>query len=217
MSEKFAEQEVDEELTSYLEKQIPKKTRTFSEAFQEEETVEEDPEDTQPCTKETRDAIYNLWSQTWDEKGEKLLPLVQKIQGMSESQAKAYLQCLKAVHSRSVHKHLSDRILYILSHVVCHPLDIQTPIAIQEDEYLKTGVSLLCSDFLSYIGRMGSILLLFAYAGASRYTHRSTPSSAREIVKGCHHPTHTSHTPLPSNGMFPGSDGENNINDKVND
>lgn len=217
MTDTLSEEEVDEELTSYLQKPIEKKKRTFSETFQEEETEEEDPEETQPCTKETRDNIYNLWSQAWDENGEKLLPLVQKVSAMSESQAKAYLQCLKAIHSRSMHKHLSEKILYFLANLICHPLDITTPIAIQEDEYLKTGTSLWVSDLLSLVGKVGTILLLFAYGGLSRYSYRETPFEKNKRINTTEEKKCFAQTPIPTNGVCESGNGENNVNDKIND
>jgi hypothetical protein len=204
----LSEEEVDANLTSYLQKPVQKKKRTFDEVHEETEINEEDEEGAQPCSKKTKDDIYNLWTHSWHEEGEKLLPLVQKLSAMTESEAKAYLACLKAVSSRSAHKHLTDRLLMYMSNFSCHPNDVITPIHMQEDEYLKTGASMLVSDFLGYLGRIGFVALLFAYAGTSRYFHRQEAHRKRTklSIAGEAGPTTEA---LQVDGVRPGGDGEN--------
>jgi len=214
----YEEQDVDEELTSYLEKDVEKKKRTFKQAFEEKEEESEDEEQTKLCTKETREQIYALWSQACEEKGKELLPLVQKLSTMSESEAKAYLSCLKAVHSKSVHSHITSRILEFVSYTACHPHDVVTPLAMQQDEYLSSGISLLVGDFLSTIGRLGIIALLFVYAGSSRYTYgekKKGPLTNKErgIVPTSGAPEET----LSIDGMRESRNGENDTHGKVND
>ena len=210
----FDEEEVDEELIDHLKEPIPKKKRTYTETFEEKEDEEtEDDEQTIPCSKQTREEIYNLWSQKWDQDGEKLLPIVQKLSTMSEAEAKAYLACLKAMHGRSVHKHLTSRVLSVISHMVCHPHDVTTPLAMQEDEYLITGVSLCVSDVLAALGKLGLLLLLFLYASSSRFTHQERKKPTDNTGKAIS----ITPEPISSHGVLQSRDGENNVNDKVND
>lgn len=204
------EEEVDEELTQNLKKPIEKKKRTYTELHEEDTVSEEDEEDEQPVTKKTKEQIYHIWSQAWEEKGAELLPIVQKLSTMSESEAKAYLAVLQAVHSKNVHKHITDKILYFISNIVCHPKDALTPLAMQEDEYLKSGTSLMVSDFLTWLGRMGYLALVFAYGGTSRYLYQdarpkqvTSPGAATETVQ--------------TDGVRPVGDGENNANDQAHD
>jgi hypothetical protein len=205
----YNEEEVDPELTTYLKEPIEKKKRTFKEAF-EEETVDEEENDARdaPCSKKTRDEVYRLWAQKFDEEGAKLLPIVQKLETMSEAQAQAYLQCLRAVHSRSMHKNLTDKILWAASYVVCHPNDVTTPLAMQEDEYLSSGVSLIVSDVLAALGKLGFIMAVFLYAGSSRYLHKEPLKQSTPLTK-----TNPTREAIPPNGLLPSSDGQNNIND----
>lgn len=210
----LSEEEVDEGLTNYLQKPVQKKKRTFSEVHEENE-VEEDENEQQPCTKKTKEDIYNLWSHSWHEEGEKLLPLVQKLSTMNEAEALAYLACLKAVSSRSAHKHLTNRLLIFVSNFSCHPNDILTPAHMQQDEYLKTGASMLVSDFLNYLGRIGFAALLFAYAGTSRYYHRKEQPRKRDNLIIAEEAGPTTEA-LPTNGVRPGGDGQNNVNGEIN-
>jgi hypothetical protein len=213
-NEEYEEEEVDQELTDYLDDPIQKKKRTFKEAFEEKEVSETEEDETQqiPCKKKTRDEIYNLWAQKWDKDGKDLLPIVQKLSTMSESEAQAYLACLKAMHSRSVHQHLSSKMLTIVSHIVCHPNDITTPLAMQEDEYLVTGVSLFVNDVLTALGKFGLLILIFLYASASRITHKEERTKKRVVEVD-----NTTGEAIPSNGMREGRDGEDNTHDKIND
>jgi len=206
----LSEESVDENLTDYLKKPVEKKKRTFSE-IHEEDTVSENEEETQPATKKTKDEIYHLWTQAWHEEGEKLLQLVQKLGGMSEQEAKAYLACLKAVSSRHAHKNLTEKLLLFASNIICHPNDITTPLAMQEDDYLKTGAALLVSDVLAFLGRLGFVALLFAYGGTSRYYHKQTRE--KQITPA---PRATADT-VQNDGVRQGSNGENNANDQAND
>jgi hypothetical protein len=203
----FDEEEVDPELTSYLKEPIEKRKRTFKEAFEEEvvENEEEENESEIPCTKETKEAVYRLWAQKFDEEGAKLLPVVQKLESMSEAQAKAYLACLKAVHSRSLHKTITDRILQAGSHLLCHPNDIVTPLAMQQDEYLMNGMSLIMNDILGALGKAGFLLAVVLYAGSSRLLHQEF----KKITTKTNTPTET----LPANGVLESSNGKNNAND----
>lgn len=212
MSEAFEEESVDEELLENLQKPIKTKKRTYQQVHEEDEEEEEEDEDAQkPCSKKTRDKIYQIWTQAWEERGAELLPLVQKLSTMSEAEAKAYLACLQACHSRSIHQHISAKILEAGSVLLCHPNDALTPLAMQEDDYLKSGISLLVSDCLSFLGRMGFAALLLAYAGASRYTHRETRS--KPVIEKTGIATET----VSTDGLRQGGDGEDNVNDQVND
>jgi len=207
----FDEEEVDEELTQRLEKPIQKKKRTYTELHEEEtQTEEEDEEQEKPASSKTKEQIYHLWTQAWEEKGAELLPLVQKLSTMSEAEAKAYLGVLQAVHSKNVHKHITDKILYFISNIVCHPKDALTPLAMQEDQYLKSGTSLMVSDFLTFLGRMGYLALVFAYGGTSRYLHQDARS---KTVVQAGSVTETVQT----DGVCEGGDGQDHANDKVND
>lgn len=210
MTEKFHEEEVDEDLTSYLSQPVQHKKRTFQKAFEEEEDEEEDQDATKPCSKETKEAIYTLWTQAWDEKGEELLPLVQKLSNMSEQEAKAYLACLKAVHSRSVHKHISSKLLGGISRFICHPSDAVTPLIMEEDKYLIQNMSLMVSDVLTKIGRIGFFMLIFAYGGTSRYFHaeRRKPPAP---------PISAANTAISTDGLRQGGDGENNAHAENNE
>lgn len=210
-NEKFDEEEVDKDLTSYLKKPVQKKKRTYQQVHEEETESEENEDDIKPCTKKTKDEIYSVWNQAWEEKGAELLPLVQKLSTMSESEAKAYLACLKAVHSRVAHKHITDKVLQITSQILCHPNDALTPLAMQEDEFLKSGTSLLVAEFLGFLGKLGFFALLAGYAGTSRYLHRTTVS--KTIVDKTGAATET----VQDDGVCEGRDGENHIDDKVND
>jgi len=164
--------DVDENLTNYLNKEIPTKKRTYSETFNEDTESEEDDDAKIQCTKATRDEIYRVWTEAWDSKGEELLPLVQKLSKMSEQQAKAYLTCLKAVQSRIAHASLSKRMLTFISEYLCHPDDPLTPLAMQDDAYLNNGIQMFTSDILSALGKIGIVALLFIYGATSRYYHR---------------------------------------------
>lgn len=206
----FDEEEVDPELISNIKKPIEKKKRTYTELHEEETVSEEDEEEEQPVTKKTKDQIYHLWSQNWEQKGTELLPIVQKLSTMSEEEAKAYLAVLQAVHSKNAHKHITDKILYFVSTIVCHPKDALTPLAMQEDEYLKSGTSLMVSDFLTFLGRMGYLALLVAYGGTSRYLYQEAKSKTVT-------PPGVATETVQDDGVRARGDGEDNPHDKVND
>jgi len=211
MNEKtYQEEEVDPDLTQYLQKPIEKNKRTYTEAFEEEETESDEESNNVPCLSSTKNQIYQVWAQKFEEEGAKMLPVVQKLETLTEAQAQAYLACLKAVQSKTIHKHVTEQIMFHLSHMVCHRNDIMTPLTMQQDEYLTNGVSLMVTDFLNWMGKLGIFLSLFLYASSSRYQYE------KEISKN-NLKTNTPHETLPPHGVCQGRDGENNTNDKVND
>lgn len=169
----FQEVEVDEDLTQFLKQPIPKNNkRTYSEVFTEK-VVDEQPEDetinVKPATKE---AIYRLWSASGGEQSNELLPLVEKVSKLTEAQAKAYLECLQAFNAQKSHKHLSNRVITFLSHLVCHPKDPLTRLAMEEDVFLVNGIANGISDLLFYLGQISIPILICTYGTFSWYTAR---------------------------------------------
>lgn len=165
----FEEVEVDENLTTFLDKKIPTQKRTYTNTFVEDVDSSDNEDEESPATHKTKEEIYRTWSSVSNEKTEELLPLVERLSKLTEAQAKAYLACLKAMHSQTIHKHLSSRLITFLAYNVCHPKDILTPTAMIEDAFLVNGISLFVSDIMTAVGRLALPLLLSAYAGTSWY------------------------------------------------
>lgn len=203
----FEEVEVDENLTSFLAEPIKTQKRTYKDAF--EESVDSDTEDKDtPASNKTKEEIYRMWEHTDQEESEKLLPLIEKVSKLSEAQANVYLNCMKAINSQKVHRHLSSRVLCFFSEMLCHPDDVITPQAMQEDPYVVNGISLFVSDILSVVGKFSLPLLLTAYAGTSwYYFNQPTTKTKEKKVSG------TPGVPTPTvqnDGVRPVTDGENN-------
>jgi hypothetical protein len=209
------EQNVDEDLTSFLEKPIPKTNkRTFTEAFQEKVVDDEEDENKLPAFSSTKDAIYREWSKASGEQGAELLPMVEKVAKLTEAQAKAYLSCLHAVHTQNTHRHLSSRLLYAISRNVCHPDDPLTPLAMEEDPYLLNGISSAVSEILFVVGRLAIPLLFCAYASTSWwYTRQTETRGDRVLVAKSGAATST----VQNDGVCPIPNGENITHDQVND
>lgn len=204
------EEDVDANLTSYLEKPIETQKRTFTEAFEEDVDSKSDNEDEEiAATHATKEEIYRVWTSVCAEKSEELLPLVEKVSKLSEAQAKAYLTCLKAVNSQSIHKHLSLRLLVFLAGHLCHPEDSITPTAMEEDPFLLNGISMFVSDILGKVGRFGLPLLLSAYAGTSWYWFRKKKTPRV--------PVGASPSTISNDGMRSIPDGENIAHDQAHD
>lgn len=218
MTENFEEENVDENLTDYLKEPIKTQKRSYTEAFEEQvddEEEEDDKNDMRSATHKTKDEIYRIWTSVCNEKSEELLPLVEKLSRLTESQALAYLACLKAVNSQTVHKHLSLRLLIFLSRGLCHPDDAVTPLAMEQDPFLINGISLLVSDILTAVGRLALPLLLSAYAGTSWYWFRT--KAIEEKKTSGSRTTRVAEAAIQNDGVCPVTNGQDIANDKAND
>lgn len=218
MTENFEEENVDENLTDYLKEPIKTQKRSYTEAFEEKvdnESEEDNQNDLRSATHKTKDEIYRIWTSVCNEKSEELLPLVEKLSRLTESQALAYLACLKAVNSQSVHKHLSLRLLVFLSRGLCHPEDDITPIAMEQDPFLINGISLVVSDILTAVGRLALPLLLSAYAGTSWYWYRA--KAIEEKKNSGSRTTRVAESSIQNDGVCAVTNGQDVVNDKADD
>jgi len=213
----FQEVDVDADLTSFLEKPVPTQKRTFTEAFNEEVHSDDTDDEQLPASAKTKEEIYRVWTSVCNEKADEVLPLVEKVSRLSENQAKAYLQCLKAVNSQYIHKHLSSRLLTFFSNSVCHPDDRITPQAMEADPYLLNGISMLVSDGLTFFGRYALPMLLSAYAGTSWYYYKSVSRKNERESKRSRQDEGPSGgivtSTVQTDGMREIADGENLSND----
>jgi hypothetical protein len=208
------EEDVDENLTSFLAEPIKTQKRTYKEAFEEEVDTDAEDQDT-PASGKTKEEIYRIWQHVNYDESEKLLPLIEKVSQLSQAQADVYLSCLKAINSQTVHKHLSSRVLNFFSQWLCHPDDILTPKAMQEDPYVINGISLFVSDILSLVGKFSLPLLLTAYATTSWY-YFNQPTTTRKEKKNNTTPGAPTST-IQNDGVCPVTDGENVPHDQTHD
>lgn len=211
----FEEEEVDENLTSFLAEPIKTQKRTYTEAFEEDVDSDTEDKDT-PASHKTKEEIYRVWQDVNHAETEKLLPLIEKVSKLSEAQANVYLNCLKAINSQTVHKHLSSRVLSFLAQGLCHPDDILTPQAMQQDPYVLNGISMFVSDLLSVVGRFSLPLLLSAYGVTSWYYYNQPTVSKKEIKTGQATPGASTST-IQNDGVCPVTNGENIPHDQVDD
>lgn len=207
------EVEVDENLTTFLKQPIPKNNkRTYSEVFQEKVVEEVNEDETSPVKPATKDAIYRLWSASGGEHSNELLPLVEKVAKLTEAQAKAYLECLQAFNAQKSHKHLSNRVISFLSHLVCHPKDPLTRLAMEEDVFLVNGIANGISDLMFYLGQISIPILISVYGGFSWYTARQWEREHPEEDK-----TGAAHSSIQNDGVSAVSNGEDVANDQTHD
>lgn len=158
------EKDTNPELTSFLNKPLEKKKRTFTTAFKED--IEETPVRV-PLKPNTKKEILYFASQLTKTDPAKYIPFLEKINDMSDDEAQTYLECLKASLCTETYGALTTRVIEFLADVIVHPSDIDTKIEMLNDKTLESLISSEVGSILLKAGKAAIVLLLAFYGGTS--------------------------------------------------
>lgn len=137
----------------------------------EDADEEEEAEVDNPISQQQRQTIYSLVSDGFiDRDGDsanKYINLVKKISTFNESQANAFIECLRASKHVKTHNILSSRILGAVAKGVIHPEDTEAVNELSSNEFVNSQISELVGTFLSYFGATSSLVIVFLYSACS--------------------------------------------------
>lgn len=199
-------EDTDPKFTAELNKPLNSVKRTFSKAFENEV---KDDEATKAITSQTRHEILHIATLLTKTDPSKYLPVLEKVNSMTEEEAKLYLQCLKASVNYETYGAISSRIIEALAEWVCHPSDDETKIEMLSDTTLENLISQEVGSLMMKAGK-AAVLLLISFYGITSWS-KVRFQLFQPIKRG------TARAPFSNDGGSEEQDGQIDVDGETND
>jgi len=193
---------VDPELESFVKKDLGINKNRVEVAGDELSDDSSDSEDDKKITKATKTSIARAFCNTdlTDARPAKLMNMLTKMEGMTEKQAKTFLDALRLTESINVSDDLVTTIIKISTSITVNPKRKDVIEKIINDKHVKRSVSLMCADLFDLIGNVAGVVVYVLYSLLS-WNHDGETDNANLT--------------LPINDSVSVSDGKNNTVNKT--
>lgn len=158
-------EDVAPSLTKKLQATLPtSKKRTFTETFENEVKEEENDK---PITDKTKQDILRIATSLTKTDPSKYLPVLEKLNEMSEKEAQLYLECIKASVNYETYGSISLRLISAVAEIVCHPSDDETKLEMINDTTLENLTSQEIGSLMLKAGKAAILFLILFYGATS--------------------------------------------------
>jgi len=127
-----------------------------------------------------------------------LANLITVIGNFTESQAKAYIEALRAARRESISTHTSKKFLKLLSEIIILPGNEDLKLELQEEDFVLEDIKDWVTWALIRMGSIGSLVILGIYATAS-YARHIAKKSKKSIT----------YAPIPNDVLREEPNGQN--------